>query len=766
VATPADPVPLPLAGRRVLELAEGTPAAFCGRVLSDLGADVVMVEPPGGPPLRWAEPCREDGVSGRYLYLASGKHRVTAKPGVGIGKLCEEADVIVTDLDPSRLEAVTDGASRAKPTAVVSPFGLSGPYSGRRADHLTIFHGAGESSTLPSGMGFEMFPERAPIQLGSDIAFFDAGWNAALVALSLMYPAGSAADPLVADLSVQEAEITLSRTRLNRWLNEGVRVERQGPRYGIAGMLRCQDGWIQLVGIRDEHWDRLVQSDQGTIFLEAGLHTVESRAARNADLGRVLAEWCLQLPKVRAAAVLSGLGAPVGIYADAADCMTSDQLAHRGFFRDVDDGAGGSLTVPGPPYRISYPGTGPGSPTLRRRAPTDGRPLEGVRVLDFTWAAAGPYATLLLIFLGAEVVKVESLRRPDPARGGFLGQRYDGLDRSPIFNELNLGKRSLQIDLTQPESLNVIREIVGTFDVVVDNFRPGVMERLGLGAAALLADHPHLIVASSSANGSTGPDAMGAGLASIFAASGGLSVQTGYADGPPTEVSDTMDYRSGTALAVAIVAALVGRDRTGWGCCIDLSSREVVIASSPDAVLAASLGVDWQLRVGNGHRTMAPHGVYPTGGGSWLALAIGTDEEWAALCGVLGRPQWVGRLATADDRRRAEDEVTRVICDWTSGRTATVATDILADLGIAAMPVMTFESLANDGHLAERGVLTEVEHPEIGVQRVMRAPWSFRGLTPTVPASAPLLGADNEMILAGSDLAAGVAADRRGTVFR
>ena len=332
VITPEESVQ-PLAGWRVLELAEDTPAAFCGRVLADLGAKVVMVEPPDGHRLRGGEPRREVGVSARFVYLAAGKHRVTADLRVGSADLCDEVDVIVTDLDPTRLEVVTAGTSRAKPVTFVSPFGLSGPNAGRRAHHLTVFHSAGESSTLPSGAGFEMFPDRPPIQLGSDIAFFDAGWNAALVTVSLMHAAGSAEGPILADVSVQESEITLSRTRLNRWLNEGACVERQGPRYGIAGMLRCQDGWIQLVGMREEHWDRLAKSEEGTVFLDARLDTAESRAERSAELGRVLAEWCLELPKADAASLLSALGAPVGIYADAVDCLTSEQLAHRGFFR-------------------------------------------------------------------------------------------------------------------------------------------------------------------------------------------------------------------------------------------------------------------------------------------------------------------------------------------------------------------------------------------------------------------------------------------------
>ena len=147
--------------------------------------------------------------------------------------------------------------------------------------------------------------------------------------------------------------------------------------------------------------------------------------------------------------------------------------------------------------------------------------------------------------LGAEVVKVESSTRPDPARRGFLAD-YGGINRSPNFNELNLDKRSFQVDLSQPAGLALAHRLAGEWaDVVVDNFRPGVMTRFGLDAEHLLAQRPELVVVSSSANGSTGPEAMAVGLASIFGATGGLCEQTGYADGPPTEIGESTDYRSG-----------------------------------------------------------------------------------------------------------------------------------------------------------------------------------------------------------------------------
>jgi crotonobetainyl-CoA:carnitine CoA-transferase CaiB-like acyl-CoA transferase len=768
----------PLAGWRVLELAEGVPASFCGRVLADLGAEVVMVEPPGGHPLRSAPPRRADGFSGRFAYLAAGKRSVVIDAVGGSARLpdlIKECDLVVTD-HRDLLER-SEAAAVPRPVVLVTPLGLTGPLS--VGHHLTVFHSAGESSTIPSGLGFELFPDRPPLQLGGDIGFFDAGWNAALVALAVLHDTRSGAHPLIADVSMQESELTLSRTRLNRYLNEGVCVGREKRRYGVAGMLACRDGWIQLVGMRDEHWDALAASEEGVLFRERGLGSAVARADRTAELGQTLVEWCASRPKQRAASVLSRLGAPVGIFADPLDCLGSEQLAHRGFFASVPDGAGGHLRVPGAPYRFSL------TPTSTRSAPPfgasrgfadratrplpieegAGRLLRGIRVLDFTWAAAGPYATLLLGFLGAEIVKVESLRRVDPARRGFLGQNYEGVDRSPIFNELNLGKKSLQIDLTQPESVDIMREIIGAFDVVVDNFRPGVMDRLGLGADALLGDHPNLIVASSSANGSTGPEAMGAGLASIFAASSGLSAQTGYEDGPPTEGSDTMDYRSGTALAVAIVSALLYRARTGLGQRIDLSSREVLLSSAPDGVLAADLGVAWEPRVGNGHREMAPHDVFRCSDG-WLAVAAGSEEEWAGLCSVLGRAEWVEMLPTPGARANENESVCLAISRWTEGLGRREAAVMLHGAGVAASPVMSFADIAGDRHVAERHVFTAVEHPELGSQRVMRAPWRLSDEVGPVIRPAPLLGANNDEVLAASSEARAVAAERRAEVFR
>jgi crotonobetainyl-CoA:carnitine CoA-transferase CaiB-like acyl-CoA transferase len=243
-----------LCGWRVLELSDGVPAAFCSKILADLGADVVVVEPPSGHPLRRAEPRRADGVSARFVYQSTGKRSVVIPDGdeEHLAGLVREADVLVTDMHPARLEGLLAGAPHVIAVGIRS-FGATGPYADHPAHHLTVFHAAREGSTLPSGPGWERYPDRAPVQLGSEVAYFDAGWNAAIAVLAACYDRLRSANAERIDVSVQESELTLNRTRLSRCNNDGVVVGREPSRYGITGMLRCLDGWIEVVGMRPEH---------------------------------------------------------------------------------------------------------------------------------------------------------------------------------------------------------------------------------------------------------------------------------------------------------------------------------------------------------------------------------------------------------------------------------------------------------------------------------------------------------------------------------
>ena len=754
-----------LAGWRVLEFAESLAASFCAKVLSDLGADVVELEPPGGHASRLRQPRRpgaaDDEPGGLFLYTNTGKASVAldfdGDDRDRLRELAAAADVIVTDGDPGRLQLLGELAE-ATTLVAITPFGTTGPYAQYRSHHLIAFHSGGEGSILPSGKLFEQFPDRPPVQIGGDVAEYDAGWNAAVAVLAACYDRLRTGRGQRIDVSLQESQLTLNRTRLSRFNNDGVPLRRGKSPYGFQGIMACRDGWVELMGMMPGHWDSLAASPEAGELADPRFATAEARAEDMQAAEAAFLRWVGERGKADVVRILAGVGAPVGAYARPPDLLASEQLAHRGFFREIDDGRGGRLRVPGPPYRLSAtPARIRSAPALgtasgfredvpEKAALAPGRGLEGVRVLDFTWAAAGPYATCLLSLLGAEVIKVESERRLDFARRGFLAD-YGGVDLSPNFNEINLGKRSFRVDLSRPEGRELVRRLASEWaDVVVDNFRPGVMARFGLDPATLLERRPDQVVVSSSANGQSGPEALAAGLATIFGATGGLCEQTGYADGPPCEVGESTDYRSANALAVATLAALLHRARTGEGQHIDVASREVVAASSPDALLAHQLGADWEIRVGNAHRELAPHGVYPAAGvDDWVAVAVGDAAEWAALCGVLGRPEWIDRYASAESRRGC-DEIEQALSSWTAQHSSRKAFETLQAAGVPAMAVMTNQALAGDPHLAARGVFVEIEHPAMGRTRVMRAPWLFSELD-CRPRHGPLLGQDNPYVL-------------------
>lgn len=374
--------------------------------------------------------------------------------------------------------------------------------------------------------------------------------------------------------------------------------------------------------------------------------------------------------------------------------------------------------------------------------------LRHVRVLDFSWAAAGPYATELLGFMGAEVFKVESRQRLDLARRGFYHSASP--DASADFNDLNLNKRSVCVNLSKPEGIALIKRLVEHCDVVVENFRPGVMRRLGLDYATLSAINPRLIMASASANGSTGPESAYAGYAGIFNALSGVGELTGYPDGPPTELRISMDLRVGMTLAFAVLTALYARRRTNRGQYIDLSAREAITCLIGHTVLHYTMNGDSPGRQGNADATMAPHGCYPCRGADrWVTIAVGSDDEWAALCRAVGDAAWCHevRFATTEARLEHRQELDALLSAWTRHRTPEEVTARLQQVGVAAYPSMDSAMLAASTHLRKRGAFGTVEHPHLGTQTVLGPPWRTAGVPAAPDQASPRLGEHTEGVL-------------------
>jgi benzylsuccinate CoA-transferase BbsF subunit len=302
-------------------------------------------------------------------------------------------------------------------------------------------------------------------------------------------------------------------------------------------------------------------------------------------------------------------------------------------------------------------------------APSTGL-LAGIRIIDNSWAAAGPYATELAALMGAEVIKVETSTHPDLFRR--LADRPEaGLDDASRFNALNLRKRGLRLNLQKPMGVEVFRRLVAVSDAFVENYRPGVVERLGIAYDQLIEFRPNLVMVSISAAGRGGPHSGHPGYASIFNAMAGLGHLTGYREGPPTEVRDSVDLRVASVAGFALVAALLHRCRTGTGQWIDISAREAIASLVGDALVEHSLTAASPLRDGNHLGMNAPYEVFKcSGADAWAAIGVVTDDEWLRLCQAMGRPDLAEDARFADRLLRYEhaDELEAVVTNWTSPR--------------------------------------------------------------------------------------------------
>jgi len=378
-------------------------------------------------------------------------------------------------------------------------------------------------------------------------------------------------------------------------------------------------------------------------------------------------------------------------------------------------------------------------------------PLKGVRLTEFTSAWAGPYAACLLGFLGAEIIKVESRVRLDHSRklSFSTGKQFSGPDESEVFNNINLNKKSITLNLKSPRAIDLAKKVVAVSDAVMENMRPGVMPRLGLGYEALREIKPDLIYLSSSACGQKGPEREYVGYAPTFAALGGVSYITGYEDWPPSNFMGAIDLRSATTAAASILAALVQKQRTAKGQYVDMASQESIAVLIGDVILDYVMNQRIQTRRGNKGYRIAPHNCYRCAGDDkWISIAVATNQEWEGLCSAMGRPDLSEdqRFAVPEDRYKNQDELDRMISDWTGDKESYELMKQLQEAGVAAAPTLSSEGLFKDPHIRDRGVFRQVEHPVIGKDWVIAPPWRLSETPAQINRHAPLLGEHNEYV--------------------
>jgi benzylsuccinate CoA-transferase BbsF subunit len=391
--------------------------------------------------------------------------------------------------------------------------------------------------------------------------------------------------------------------------------------------------------------------------------------------------------------------------------------------------------------------------------------LEGLRILDLTQVAAGPYATMLLGLMGAEVIKVESLTRMDINRGratvapgdtrvypgGVPGEHP--WNRTAHHVHRNINKQDVTLDLADPKGKELFLKLVAACDVLIENYRASVMDRLGLGYGAVSEVNPRLIYVKISSQGATGPEQNYGSLGSTLEQTAGLASITGYENGPPLMTNETYpDPVVGFLSFGGLMAALRRRRKTGKGCLLDLSQRESTAMLLGEAVLDFSGNGTVAGTIGNRHRDMVPHGVYQcVGDDMWTAISVSSEDEWLGLCQAIGQPDLAfdPRFEERNTRRDNQDDLDEIITAWTMERDHYQVMHLLQAHGVPAGAVLNGSETIMDPHLAARGFWDLVDHSEAGVYKQTTTPWVLSKSPRLAATPAPGLGEHNYQVLGG-----------------
>ena len=762
---------------RVLDLTGYLGQTF-GRLLGDMGADVVLVEPPGGSETRRTGPFAEDrpgpdnglpwNVFNRnkrsvVLDLASDadRHRVRS--------LAATVDIVVEDSDDGSLEQAGLGPEAlraANPGLVcvsISAYGRTGPKSGYVGGELV----AQAAGTLLYAHGDnELRPAMGPADLLSQIACLHAAFGA-LVALRRRDRTGEGAH---VDVSRQEAAIHSHSGHIARYSLTGDISRREGSASAFGGVntYRTGDGgFVNLSVFMAAHFRNLAVDVMGghPILSDPLWHDMIFRQENREVVDEYIREYLQTIDRdafVERAQSMRVNAAPL---LTPAEFVSHPHTVERSFIEPAESPGLGPHRISGPPMRMAAspwkqarrpaPRLGEDTEdvlaeaeTRRRDAPPprpDGRlPLDGIRVLDFTRVFAGPIATMFLAYQGAQIVKVESEDLPEERRPG-----------QPSFPDFNRNKLGITINTRSEAGVDLVKRLAGRSDVVVENFSPSVMDRLGIGYSALREVRPDVIMVSMPGLGATGPlkDYRTNGQQIMGAA--GLTYLWGHPESPLDHRIKIAfsDHVAAISSSLAIMAALAHRDRTGQGQFIELSQLDAT------AHLMGVLYMDFMINgrkpeaVGNFRDHLAPHEVYPCAGeDAWCVIAVRSDDEWRQLTEVMDSPAWAAaeRFSTMEGRVEAKTDLDARVAEWTGTRTPKQVERLLQRVRVPAAAVMSGEDLYHDRHLWERGFIVETEHDMYGRLDAPGPSFRFVGEPRPPVRSAPVVkGRDNETVFRG-----------------
>ena len=756
-----------LEGLLVVDLSSGLGGAYCSKLLADLGARVILIEPPGGSELRaWA--ARDRAWGGPWAHLSGGKESIAPADGTSarplLADLCRAADVLILD-DRSHWRSSVPAMLPERVIRVeLSPWGSAGPYAGWRGSEIATW-------AMGGYMFFTGDPDDSPLMIPGGQSELHAGVHAAIAALTALREQRRSGHGQTIEVSALEANLSAHAWLISSWIASGSPMNRVPHDF-----TKTRDGWALFMrAVPNPNVFLLI--DQPERMESVEINDIDDWRKQLGQLYEDVEAWAQDYDAVDVATKAQELRIACTPVLDARGLSNNLQLATRGWWEHGNDAEWDDLRFPGAAYMMSETPAErqAGAPSLGEhtkavaqefsttpppRPPsamaTTDLPLAGLKVVELTGNWAGPIVGRHLGDLGADVVKLEWAARP-ATRALFMPgptqdpQKYP-YDRAMYFNLLNRNKRDLVVDLSTEEGKQIFLELVREADVFVENNSARVMPNLGLDYQRVHQENPRLIYVSMSGFGATGPWRDWSAYGSNIEASSGLASVTGYrADQVRRTPLFYADPVSGNHATVAILAALDHRDRSGQGQYIDVALNEAGAAYFFEALMEYQTTREIRRPDGNRDRRFAPQGAYRAAGEDhWIVVSVQNDEDWQTLCQAIGREDLLAdrELSTLAGRRSRHDELDAAIEAWTSTREQYEGAWELQRAGISAAPVLANWQVLHDPHIHASGFYQWVEHPVVGVYPYPSWPWRFSRTKPTIRRAAPRFAEHNQEVLA------------------
>jgi len=735
-----DGAPTPLSDLRVVEVSDRIAGSYCGKLLVDAGADVVKVEPEGGDPLRRYSASGNAPSIGAdaplFSYLNAGKRSVTTASET----LLAGADVVVVTatrtaaiargIDPQRLLEVAPHCI----VVTISDFGWTGPWAERPATEFTLQAWSGLT-------GFRGDPAGPPISIGGELGEYMAGVFAAYGAMALRRRVRGGGQGGHLDLSMLEA-ITLMQS--GEWLHSQLLAVPPIKRsVEVPSIEPAKDGYVGISMVTGQQWldfAAMVDCPEFTEIPE--LRFQLGRWAHRDWIRDRIGPWMRERTVDEIVELGQLFRLPVAPLGNGSTIPNMNHMRERGVYVDNPAGfrqprAPWLMSVAAPAALRKAPGFGTADNEtiweqrqLPKPEPSHQLPLAGVRVVDLTAFWAGPAATHSLAAFGADVIKVESIQRPDGIRysGGMRKDVDDWWEYGWVFHAMNTNKRSVTLDLESDDGIRLFKTLVSQADVVIENFSPRVLDQFGLDADVLLELKPELVVVRMPAFGLTGPWRDRVGFAPTMEQIAGLAWMTGMPEGPPIAPRGACDPLAGAHAAFALLVALEFAEQTGRGQLVEMPMIESVLNVTATQTIEFEVFGTVLARQGNRGHTGAQQDLYRCAGDdTWIAISAHTQDQRTTLAQIVG------------------DRDTE---DWFAAQDLDSVVERLAGAGIPVAAVVSPSLVTENPQLRDRGFFERLHHPSTGAGLYPCPPFArLDGTDSWLFRTPPTLGQHNAEVL-------------------